>query len=290
MLVPLIKSVRPHQWVKNLFVAAPLVFARRIDDMTAVAHTSVAVASFCLLSSAVYVINDVVDVNKDRAHPIKRNRPIAAGAIPIGLARGMAPTIALGGLLLAMLLGPAFVAAAGAYLLLNLAYSFGLKKVAFLDVSCISLGFLLRVLGGSFAIPVLPSKWLLICTLLLSSLLGFGKRTHELRVSGNGGSAQRDVLSKYALPTLQRLLIVLGVLTCAIYFAYTRSAHARAFFDERRPLIITVPFVVYGVFRFIWITSRKLDAESPTDSMLRDWPFMLNLALYGVTILALVTR
>ncbi|MES1206294.1 MAG: decaprenyl-phosphate phosphoribosyltransferase [Pseudomonadota bacterium] len=290
MLAPLIKSVRPHQWVKNLFVAAPLVFARRIDDLTAVVHALLAVASFCLLSSAVYVINDVVDVNKDRAHPVKRHRPIASGAISITVARGLAPAIALGGLLLGMLLGPSFVAAAAAYLALNLAYSFGLKKVAFLDVACISLGFLLRVLGGSFAIPVLPSKWLLICTLLLSSLLGFGKRTHELRVSGNGGFAQRDVLSKYALPTLQRLLVVLGVLTCATYLAYTRSAHAYVFFDEHRPLVITVPFVAFGVFRFIWITSRKLDAESPTDSMLRDWPFMLNLGLYGVTILLLVMR
>jgi 4-hydroxybenzoate polyprenyltransferase len=289
MLVALIKSARPHQWVKNLFVAAPLVFARRIDDPTAIGHAALAVAAFCLLSSAVYVINDVVDVAKDRVHPVKRHRPIASGQVPLSLARVLAPAIALAGLAMAAWLGPLFVAASAGYLALNLAYSFGLKKIAFVDVGCISVGFLLRVLGGSVAIPVQASRWLLVCTFLLSALLGFGKRTHELRVSGQGGSAQRDVLGKYALPTLQRLLAILGVLTCVTYLAYTRSAHAHTFFGAR-PLVLTVPFVVFGIFRFTWITSRKLDAESPTDSMLRDWPFVLNLLLYAAAILLLVSR
>jgi decaprenyl-phosphate phosphoribosyltransferase len=289
MLIPLIRSARPHQWVKNLFVAAPLVFARRIGDLTSLRHAGLAVASFCLLSSAVYLINDLIDVEKDRSHPAKRHRPIASGKVSYGAARVMAAGIGLGGLGIAVFLGPAFVAAAGAYLVLNLGYSLGLKKVAFLDVACLSVFFLLRVVGGSVAIPVRPSKWLLVCTLLLSALLGFGKRTHELRVAGDGGSAQRDVLGKYALPTLQKLLVVLGMLTSLTYLAYTRSVFAHDFFGAR-PLELTVPFVVFGVFRFIWITSRKLDAESPTDSMLRDWPFMLNLLLYGIAILVLVSR
>jgi decaprenyl-phosphate phosphoribosyltransferase len=288
MLVPLIKSARPHQWVKNLFVAAPLVFARLISDPSAVAHTGLAVVAFCLLSSAVYFINDLVDIEKDRVHPVKRNRPIPSGAVPIAVARAFAPALAVGAMVIGVLLGPSFMAAAMAYLLLNLGYSLGLKKIPFVDVGCISLGFLLRVLAGSVAIPVHPSKWLLGCTLLLSALLGFGKRTHELRVSGNGGSAQRDVLSKYQLSTLQRLLVVLGVLTSVTYLAYTQSIHAHAFLGAR-PLVLTVPFVVFGVFRFIWITSRKLDAESPTDSMLRDWPFVVNLILYAVAILLLVS-
>lgn len=288
MLIALIKSARPHQWVKNLFVAAPLVFARRIGDPTALGHAGLAVAAFCLLSSAVYMINDVVDVAKDRAHPVKRHRPIAAGRIPLPLARVLALTVACAGLAMAFGLGIAFVATSAGYLALNLAYSFGLKKVAFVDVGCISVGFLLRVLGGSVAIPVQPSKWLLVCTLLLSALLGFGKRAHELRVSGEGGAAQRDVLGQYTSPTLQRLMAILGVLTCVAYLAYTRSPHAHLFFGAR-PLVLTVPFVVFGVFRFTWITSRQLEAESPTDSMLRDWPFVLNLLLYAVAILLLVS-
>jgi 4-hydroxybenzoate polyprenyltransferase len=288
MLIPILKSARPHQWVKNLFVAAPLVFARRLGDMPSMIHEAIGVLAFCLLSSAVYLINDLVDVEKDRAHPVKRHRPIASGAVPPGLGRGLAAATALGGVGLSVILGPAFVAVAVAYLGLNLGYSFRLKHIAFVDVGCLSLGFLLRVLGGSFAIPVHPSKWLLGCTLLLSALLGFGKRAHELRVSGEGGTAQRAVLSKYDLATLQRLMTILGVLTSLVYLAYTRSAHAHDFFGAR-PFILTVPFVVFGVFRFIWIASRKLDAESPTDSMLRDWPFMLNLALYAVAILVLVS-
>ncbi len=288
MLIALIKSARPHQWVKNLFVAAPLVFARRIGDPTALGHAGLAVAAFCLLSSAVYLINDVVDVAKDRAHPVKRHRPIAAGRIPLPLARVLALTVACAGLAMAFGLGIAFVATSAGYLALNLAYSFGLKKVAFVDVGCISVGFLLRVLGGSVAIPVQPSKWLLVCTLLLSALLGFGKRTHELRVSGEGGSAQRDVLGRYTLPTLQRLMAILGVLTSVAYLAYTRSPHAHRFFGAR-PLVLTVPFVVFGIFRFTWITSRQLDAESPTDSMLRDKLFVLNLLLYAAAILLLVS-
>ncbi|MBC8131714.1 MAG: decaprenyl-phosphate phosphoribosyltransferase [Deltaproteobacteria bacterium] len=289
MLVPLIKSARPHQWVKNLFVAAPLVFARLIGDWTAVSHTTLAVATFCLLSSAVYLINDIVDVAKDRAHPVKRNRPIASGKIPLGLAKVLAPMLGLTAMVMAVFLGPGFASVAAAYLALNLGYSLGLKKIAFVDVGCISLGFLLRVLAGSVAIPVQPSKWLLVCTLLLSALLGFGKRTHELRVSGEGGSAQRDVLGKYELRTLQRLMVILAVLTSMAYLAYTQSEHALTFFGHL-PLVLTVPFVVFGIFRFTWITSRKLDAESPTDSMLRDWPFVLNLVLYAGAILLLVTR
>lgn len=288
MLIPILKSARPHQWVKNLFVAAPLVFARRIGDQQAMIHEGIAVLAFCLLSSAVYLINDLLDIEKDRAHPIKRHRPIASGAVPVALGRVLAVVAALGGLGLAAALGLTFTAAAGAYLALNLGYSLGLKRIAFVDVGCISLGFLLRVLGGSFAIPVHPSKWLLGCTLVLSALLGFGKRAHELRVSGEGGTAQREVLGKYDLATLQRLMFVLGLLTSLVYLAYTRSAHAHDFFGAR-PLILTVPFVVFGVFRFTWIASRKLDAESPTDSMLRDWPFMLNLGLYAIAILVLVS-
>lgn len=288
MLIPLIKSARPHQWVKNLFVAAPLVFARRLGDETALSHTAIAVATFCLLSSAVYLINDIVDVAKDRVHPVKRHRPIASGRFPLSVARLVAPAIAIVALAMACSLGITFAATAAAYLALNLGYSLGLKKIAFVDVGCIALGFLLRVLGGSMAIPVTPSKWLLGCTLLLSALLGFGKRTHELRVAGEGGAAQRDVLGKYELVTLQRLLMTLAVLTSVTYLAYTRSEHAYSLFGSR-PLVLTVPFVVFGIFRFTWITSRKLDAESPTDSMLRDWPFMVNLLLYSVSILLLVS-
>jgi decaprenyl-phosphate phosphoribosyltransferase len=293
MLGAAVKSMRPHQWVKNLFVAAPLVFARLVGDEHAALRTAAAFGIFCLLSSTVYLVNDLVDLEKDRAHPVKRRRPIASGALSPGVARGLAGVLGTAALVAAALLGSsgpafslAFLGTAAAYLALNLAYSLALKKIAFVDVACLSAGFLLRVLGGAVAIPVSASRWLLACTLLLSALLGFGKRAHELRVSGESGRAQRDVLGRYDLPTLRRLMSVLGVLTTLTYLVYTRSMHARELFHVE--LVWTVPFVAVGIFRFIAITNRKADAESPTESMLRDPLFVANVLAYGAAVLILL--
>jgi decaprenyl-phosphate phosphoribosyltransferase len=288
-MVPLLKTARPYQWVKNLFVAAPLIFAHRFDDQTALLRSAIAVASFCLLSSAVYFINDIIDVEKDRAHPVKRNRPIASGALSLPVARLAAIGASVGGLAVGGYLGWQVMAVGFGYLVLNLGYSFALKRVPFVDVGCISLGFLLRVMGGAFAIATPPSRWLMACTALLSLLLGFGKRAHELRVSGAKGTVQREVLGAYPPGVLRALLPVLAVLTLVMYAAYTQSMHAQGLFGTRG-LIVTVPFVGFGIFRFLWITRRKLDAESPTDSMLHDRAFVVNLALYAIVILFIISR
>jgi decaprenyl-phosphate phosphoribosyltransferase len=287
MLRAIVKSVRPHQWVKNLFVAAPAVFARRLGDGQADLRCAAAFAIFCLLSSAVYLANDLVDLEKDRAHPVKRRRPIASGAISEKLARALAMILALGALAAACGLGFPFALVATGYLLLNWAYSLVLKKIAFIDVTCLSLFFLLRVSGGAVAIPVPLSRWLLGCTLLLSALLGFGKRAHELRVAGESGRKQRDVLGSYNPRVLRPLLFLLGIATTVTYFAYTRSPHARELFGTDR-LIFTVPFVAFGVHRFIRIVGRQAEAESPTDSMLRDVPFVANLFLYAAAAVAVL--
>jgi decaprenyl-phosphate phosphoribosyltransferase len=287
MLLPLLRAARPHQWVKNLFVAAPVVFSRRMDEPAALVNSGLAVLAFCLLSSAVYLLNDIVDVEKDRAHPLKRFRPIASGALPVVSARAAAGLAALAGLLIGAALGPLVAVTAAAYLGLNLAYSFRLKHVPFVDVGCISAGFLLRVVGGALAIPVSPSGWLLLCTGLLASFLGFGKRAHELRVAGIRGGNQREVLEKYHPSVLRALLFGLAVATLATYTAYTQSAHAQMFFGTRA-LFVTLPFVAFGLGRFLWLSSRKLDAESPTDSMLKDRPFLVNLVLYAGSLLAVI--
>lgn len=287
MLLHIVKTLRPHQWIKNLFVAAPLIFARRIEDAVAVRNAAAAIAIFCALSSAVYLFNDLQDVERDRVHPVKRHRPIASGALGPEAARVAAAILVVAGLGAAALLGLPFFAAALAYIANNLTYGVSLKHFAFVDVASISLGFLIRVLAGAAAIPVEPSNWLLACTLLLASLLGFGKRAHELRVAGEAGESQRSALGGYRLEVLRRLLVVLAVATVAVYAAYTQSAHALTFFGTRY-LAVTVVFVAFGIFRFVWITSRKLDAESPTDSMLRDAPFVINLALYAVAILFVI--
>jgi decaprenyl-phosphate phosphoribosyltransferase len=287
MVAAILKSSRPHQWIKNLFVAAPLVFSRRIDDAQAVLFTAVVVAGFCLISSSVYLINDIVDVDKDRAHPLKRFRPIASGALPIRTAKLVALILGAAGLLLTFSRGPLPAEIAAAYLVQNLAYSFYLKHVPFVDVAILATGFLLRVLAGAAAIPVEPSFWLLVCTILLASFLGFGKRAHELRTSAARGGNQRKVLDRYNPNALRVLIYLLAVLTTLAYAGYTQSHHALTFFGTRR-LVLTVPFVAFGVFRFLWITQRKSDAESPTDSMLRDAPFMINLLGYAATIVAII--
>ena len=229
----------------------------------------------------------MVDVEKDRAHPLKRFRPIASGRLPLGTAKTAAAVAALGSLAAGAWLNLLFAAVGAGYLLLNLAYSFGLKRIAFVDVGCIALGFLLRVLGGAFAIPVPPSGWLLACTLLLAALLGFGKRAHELRVAGERGGVQRDVLEAYHPQVLRSLLIILAGLTVLTYAAYTQSPHALAYFGTRS-LVATVPFVAFGVYRFLRITGGKADAESPTESMLKDKLFLLNLVLYAGTIVFVI--
>lgn len=287
MVLAIIKSLRFHQWVKNLFVLGPLVFARRVDDLHAVLLAVLAAACFCLLSSAVYVFNDIVDVEKDRIHPLKRFRPIASGALPIDKARILATLLALVGLGGSLVLNPMLAVIAAAYLAQNVLYSFWLKHVPFVDVGCISAGFLLRVLGGAFAISVDASGWVLLCTLLLAAFLGFGKRAHELRVAGVKGGNQRLVLDRYPPNVLRVLLYLLAVLTIAAYVMYTQSAHALSFFGTRR-LALTIPFVAFGVFRFIRIVRGKVDSESPTDSMLRDPPFLINLLGYGIAIVSIL--
>ena len=287
MVTPLVKASRPHQWIKNLFVAAPLVFARRIDDPLAAVRTAIAFVCFCLLSSAVYLLNDMVDVERDRAHPLKRMRPIASGRLSLPAARAAAVGFGAVAIGTAAIVSRWLAVVAVSYVLLNVAYSFWLKRIPFVDVACISLGFLLRVLGGAFAIPVPPSGWLLACTLLLAALLGFGKRAHELRTSGDKRASQRLVLDRYPPGVLRALLVTLSVLTTLTYAVYTQSDHAQRFFGTRG-LAFTVPFVVVGILRFLSITGGKADAESPTDSMLKDRLFVVNLVLYIAAIVAII--
>jgi len=287
MLWSILKAVRPHQWVKNLFVAAPLLFAKRIGDPPSDLRAAAAFAAFCLLTSAVYLVNDLVDLEKDRAHPIKRNRPIASGKLKPEVARALAGLFAVAALGSGLALGWGFAVTSAGYLALNAAYTFRLKRIAFVDVACISIGFLLRVLAGAYAISVPPSRWLLIVTLLLSSLLGFGKRAHELRIGGEEGHKHREVLGDYDPDVLRVLLWVLGLATTAAYFVYTRTQHTSELFGGGH-LVFTVPFAAFGIYRFIRIVQRTDKADSPTDSMLHDPAFVVNMILYAAAVVAIV--
>ncbi|MBX7084701.1 MAG: decaprenyl-phosphate phosphoribosyltransferase [Nannocystaceae bacterium] len=278
MLVALIKTLRPRQWVKNSFVGVPLFFALRLFDVVALSRSAAAIALFCLISGCVYVLNDIVDAPQDRLHLQKRHRPIASGALPVGVAKTflvVAVPLVIAG---AVLLSPRYAAVLGGYFVLNIAYSFRLKRVAYLDVLCIATFFIMRVLAGAFAIDVEPSHWLLACTFLLATFLGFGKRAHELAASVDADK-QRAALRGYDLASLRVLLHVVAALAVITYALYTRSEHTIATFGTDR-LIWTVPFGVIGILRFSHLATTRHDAESPTEEMLRDPLFMANFLVY----------
>ncbi len=286
MLLALLKTLRPKQWIKNVFVIAPLVFAQRMFDLPSVLLTAAAFGLFSLVAGCVYVVNDLVDVEKDRAHPQKCNRPIPSGRLPTSVAKafvGVAVPLAVG---LAALVSLPLAAVLAGYFALNLAYSLKLKNVAYLDVLSIAAGFVLRVVGGAFAIAVAPSAWLIGCTASLAMMLGFGKRAHELASQGMEGKT-RDALSNYSLEHLSWILNTLSLITISIYVLYTQSEHARATFGAL-PLVYTIPFPIVGIVRFHYLVTNRPDAESPTEEMLRDPLFIANVVGWVIAILAVV--
>lgn len=295
MLVGLVRAMRPHQWVKNLFVLAPLVFAQELFDAPMALRALAAFGLFCLASSTVYLLNDLGDVEADRAHPVKRNRPIASGAVPERVARNAAFALGATALIGALALHPWGTSAApipwfaltiAGYVVLNLAYSARLKRVAYVDVLCIATGFELRVLGGAAAALVPPSAYLIVVTFLLATFLGFGKRMHELR-QGEAAHKQRSVLRAYGKSTLTGLLFATGILTLVTYGTYTLDPHTANQLGTKW-LILTTPFTAFGVLRFLHLVRGRPHAESPTEEMLRDKPFLANLFLWAGAVLAVI--
>lgn len=298
LLSGLIKTLRPHQWVKNVFVLAPMVFHKDVFVNTAVGpalnlsvtgRALAATGIFCLLAGAVYTINDVLDVEADRIHPVKRFRPIAAGVVPEGIAKALSAVLVLACLAAAYFVAPALSIVAGVYFAENVLYSFRLKKVAFLDVGFIALGFVLRVLAGGIATDVHVSGYMLACTALLALFLGFGKRRHELASEKAG--KQRAALEAYTPRSLDVALALTGGATVITYVAYTLDSTTRAFFNSNY-LWLTAPFVCFGIWRFLLLVSgragRGVRAESPTQEMLRDVPLVLNLVAWAIVVVAIV--
>lgn len=273
MLMGLLRTLRPKQWVKNIFVGVPLVFSKELENPEAVARALAAFALFCLISGCVYVINDLVDVEKDRAHPKKCKRPIASGQLSEGAAKAFVAICAPLTIGAGFLLSPWVALTIGAYFAQNLAYCFWTKNVAYVDVLSIAIGFMLRVLVGTLAIDVPPSSWLLGISALLAMFLGFGKRAHEL--STQDVSKTRPSLQGYSKGALRWILHVLAMLTAVGYALYTQSAHVLATFGDA-PMVWTLPFPVIGILRFIHIVTTRHDAESPTEEMLRDPLFVGN--------------
>ncbi len=280
--------MRPHQWVKNAFVMAPVVFSLNVDQPDMLLKAAAATLLFCLISGAVYLLNDIVDLEADRAYPVKRHRAIPSGVVPIVFARMFCAVLVVGSVSAMLLIDRWAAAVALLYFIVNVAYSLKLKHSAFVDVSVIATGFLLRVLAGSLAIGVDVSVWLVLCTFLLALFLALGKRRHEL-LSAKKGTKQRAVLGRYNPAHVHFAMILVGGLTVGAYTAYTLSPMTQVAFGFSWPrLALTVPFTAFGVLRFFTIANQREELASPTEQMLKDPLFLLNLAGWIFAVLVLV--
>ena len=284
MLTSLIKTMRPRQWTKNVFVFAALVFDKQLFNAEAFLHTLAGFTLFCLISSCVYIFNDLADMEADRQHPEKKNRPIASGKLPVSAAwmAGIAFVIITLGL--SYLLAPAFALVVASYFILNLAYSNSLKHVAILDVLIISLGFVLRVGAGVTLIAVERfSPWLYIVMFLLSLFLGFGKRRAELALLAHGAGSHRKVLDGYTLPLLDQYILIVSGTTIVAYSLYTFSAPN---LPENHSMMLTIPFMVYAIFRYLYLIEVKHAGGAPEEVLLSDRPFQIAMVLWALTVLA----
>jgi 4-hydroxybenzoate polyprenyltransferase len=295
MAVGLLKTLRPHQWVKNLFVLAPLFFSQQFYDTDRLIQGITAALLFCLGSGTVYIVNDIFDVEEDRNHPVKQYRPIPSGQLPISAAKLAAWVLGVGVVGAAWFIHPWLAGAIGGYMVMNLAYSVLLKEIAFLDVTIIATGFVLRILAGKFATDVYLSEWLITCTFLVALYLGLGKRSHELHLyRTTDNDKTRKVLEQYSPDWLDFGLLYVAGLTIAAYTIYSLTAAlpelTKALTTQplrKRPtpfahplLPVTVLFVVFGIVRFYQLVQSD-KPSSPTDLLLEDWPFVLNVVLWG---------
>ncbi len=282
----LLKLLRPYQWIKNGFVFVGILFSGVSDDWGLRISVLLAAAGFCLMSSCVYILNDVFDRKADQAHPLKRARPLASGSVGLGPAFALAFVCAMAGLALGAAASNTVMAILLAYLALNLAYSAGLKNIAILDVFIIAAGFMLRLFAGTWGVNIAPSQWLLLCGLLLTVFLGFAKRRAELMVStdqGTNGNTQRQVLYDYTPALLDSMMAISAAGVIVGYSLYTVSPDTIELHGTDE-LIYTVPFVLYGIFRYIFLLHRR-GGEDPAWTFLTDAHLLATGAAWlGVTL------
>jgi 4-hydroxybenzoate polyprenyltransferase len=282
----LFTSLRPHQWVKNLVVLAALAFSKHLFDRDAALRAGAAFLVFCALAGAVYLVNDLVDLERDRLHPVKRARPLASGALPVGLARAAAVLLFAAALAASRALGPRFLLCAGSYAVLGLGYSLLLKHVVILDVLTVALGFVLRAVAGALAIGVHFSPWLLVCTILLALFLALAKRRHEL-VSLEDAPAHRSSLAEYSPYLLDQMIAVVTASCLTAYAFYTLAPETLEKYRTER-LALTIPFVIYGIFRYLYLVHRRELGGNPGDVLLTDRPLLLTVALWAVAMVLIV--
>jgi 4-hydroxybenzoate polyprenyltransferase len=287
MLGAFITGLRPRQWTKNLLVFAGLIFSQGLNDPTLVARSVFAFAIFCLLSGSVYLINDVMDAERDRAHPQKRFRPVASGRLPAGVALVGAIVLLVGSSVAALFMSGPFGATAVAYAALQIAYSMGLKHVVILDSLIIAGGFVLRALAGVLVLGIELSHWLLLCTILLALFLTFGKRRHELIALEAGAADHRPILSEYSPQLLDQMIAVVTASTLMAYALYTMAPETQAKLGTTR-LPLTIPFVLYGIFRYLYLLYRRDLGGDPSEHLVTDWALLVDVALWGCAVVLIL--
>jgi 4-hydroxybenzoate polyprenyltransferase len=297
MIGAIVRSMRIYQWTKNLVLLAGLVFTLRFLDPPYVLAAVAGFFTFSLAVSGVYLLNDVLDMERDRLHPEKKLRPVASGRLPVPAAVFAAVLLLAVGLTGSFLLGPRFGATALAYVVLTLFYSMLLKQVVLLDVVAIALGFVLRATAGVELIrdrtpvdagTVELSPWLLVCAFFLALFLAIGKRRHELAVLEGDASRHRGALAAYNTKLLDQLVAVVTGATVLAYSVYTISPETLAKFDGR-PLYLTIPFVLYGIFRYLYLMYARDQGGNPSEHLLQDRATLINVVLWGIAVMAILT-
>jgi 4-hydroxybenzoate polyprenyltransferase len=287
--VHLLLSLRPGQWTKNLLVFAGLLFGQRLGDPRAVARALGAFVIFCALSGVVYLINDVLDRESDRRHPLKRARPIASGALPVATALAAAAILGGGALAASTALGGSFTLVAAAYLGLLVLYSASLKNIVIIDVLTIAIGFVLRAVAGAVAVDVQISRWLFICTILLALFIALAKRRHEIVLLAGAAPGHRAILKEYSPYLLDQMIAVVTASTLISYALYTTSPDTVLKFGTSR-LDLTIPFPLYGIFRYLYLVHQREGGGSPADLLLTDRPLLVCVALWAFAVALIIYR
>ena len=277
MIIELLRLMRPHQWVKNTFVLAGLLFGHAWNNPTLVTQTLFAFVAFCLISSTIYILNDIVDIEQDRHHPSKRKRPLPSGKLKVSTAALFALLLGASALTLAFYASNTVVIIVLLYAILNIAYSFKLKHVVILDVFIIATGFMLRILAGTLGLGIPPSQWLLLCGLMITLFLGFSKRRAEIIALSEDKSAHRKVLQDYSPVLLDKMIVITAAGLIMSYSLYTMNAETIRIHGTAN-LIYTVPFVIYGVFRYIFLLHHQSRGTDTAKDMVRD-PHLLTVLI-----------
>jgi 4-hydroxybenzoate polyprenyltransferase len=283
VLGALVASLRPRQWTKNLLIFAGLIFSQGLLQPAMVARSILAFVIFCLLSGGIYLINDVMDAEHDRAHPQKRHRPVASGRLPPRVALVVGAVLLVGASAAGFLLSTKFGGVSVAYVLLLTAYSIALKHVVIVDTLIIAAGFVLRAMAGVAVLRMETSYWLLLCTILLALFLTFGKRRHELLALEAGASNHRPILSEYSPQLLDQMISVVTASTVMAYALYTMAPETHARLGTTR-LPFSIPFVLYGIFRYLYLLYRRELGGNPSEHLLTDRALLIDIALWGAAV------